>query len=164
MSAPAVNGHLSAAGPDPLDAQIDKLEADLEAMLAPLRERRAELEVELSELSGKEERIGNALRALEGRAPVAGGAPPKPRVSRSEPRVSRSGNNVWTPSADTVERVMAAIRRTSDPVGVTQLAELTGVSRDTVNRSILALREQERVRLVGTQGRGNANVYLPMET
>lgn len=157
MSAPAVNGHLSAAGPDPLDAQIDKLEADLEAMLAPLRERRAELEVELSELSGKEERIGNALRALEGRAPVAGGAPPKPRVSRS-------GNNVWTPSADTVERVMAAIRRTSDPVGVTQLAELSGVSRDTVNRSIRVLREQERARLVGTQGRGSANVYLPMET
>lgn len=157
MSAPAVNGDLSAAESDPLDAQIDKLEADLEAMLAPLRERRAELQVELSALSAKEERIGNALRALEGRAPAGEVRPPKPRAARS-------GNNVWTPGAAVVERVMAALRAASEPVSVSQLAELTGVSRDTAHRSVNLLREQEKARLVGTRGRGSASVYLPMES
>jgi DNA-binding transcriptional ArsR family regulator len=158
MSAPAVNGHLSAAGSDPLDAQIDKLEADLEAMLAPLRERRAELEVELLEVNAREERIGNALRALVGQAPVAGGVrAPKPRASRAGDR------NVWTPSTDVVERVAAALRAASDPMSVSQLAELTGVSRDTVNRSVKVLREQEKARLAGTRGRGSANVYLAMD-
>jgi DNA-binding transcriptional ArsR family regulator len=158
MSAPAVNGHLSAVESDDLlDAQIDKLEADLEAMLAPLRARRAELEVELMEVNAKEERIGNALRALGGRAPVAGG------VRAPKPRGSAGDRNVWTPSTDVIERVAAALRGASEPLSVSQLAELTGVSRDTVNRSVKVLREQEKARLVGTQGRGNANVYLAME-
>lgn len=158
MSAPDVNGHLSAAESDPLDAQIDKLGADLEAMLAPLRERRAELEAELSELSGKEERIGNALRALVGRAPAASGTPPKPRTSRA------GANNVWKPGPAVVERVAAALGAASEPVTVTQLAEQAGVSRDTAHRSVKILREQEKARLVGIQGRGGANVYLPMES
>jgi DNA-binding transcriptional regulator GbsR (MarR family) len=59
--------------------------------------------------------------------------------------------------------VAAALRGASEPLSVSQLAELTGVSRDTVNRSVKVLREQEKARLVGTQGRGNANVYLAME-
>lgn len=157
MSAPAVNGQLSAVGSDSLDGQIDKLEADLEAMLVPLRERRAELEVALMEVNAKEERIGNALRALTGHAP-AEVRPAKPRASRV------GGRNVWTPNAQVIERVAAALKGASDPMGTTQLAELTGVSRETVHRSLNVLREQERVRLVGTEGRGGAHVFLPMES
>jgi hypothetical protein len=158
MSAPALNGHLSAVESDPLDAKIDQLEADLEAMLAPLRERRAELEVELMELGAKEERIGNALRALEGRAPV-GGAPARTRART--PRASRAAE--WTPSGDVVERVHAALKAHKEPVSTTDLAEQVGVSRDTVHRSLKILRSEDKARLVGTSGRGNAHVFLAME-
>jgi DNA invertase Pin-like site-specific DNA recombinase len=157
VSAPAVNGHGPDVETDPLDAEIERLEA----MIEPLRAKRADLEVQLLEVRNREERIANAINALGGQAP----RPSAPAVAkRRPPGTAPKGKNNWVPSEEVIAHVHAALKAATEPMTVSSLAERVDVSRDTVNRAINYLRDEDKARLVGRSGQGNARLYLAMET
>jgi CRP-like cAMP-binding protein len=144
------------------DAALDPLahiRDELEEALRPLRERKAELQVALMQVSSDEERIVNALLALGGQKPER--SEPVRRRARAETGANTGKN--WMPSAEKIERVYLALRQAGpEPVGNAALAGLTGYSRETVNRAMRALREQQRARLVGVAGQGNMHMYAMM--
>jgi hypothetical protein len=133
---------------DPLDAEVERLEG----LLAPLEARRSDLEAELAEIAERERRLNGAITALSG--------PPPKKPAGAKPRASNN-SNVWTPGAETIERVFNVLRA-GGQMNITEAAEQAGTSRDTVQRSLTELRKQERVRLVGAQGRGGAHVFEVM--
>jgi hypothetical protein len=146
-------------GAAPEGAALDplvRIRDELEDTLRPLRERKAELQVALTELAGQEQRIVNALLALGGRKP--GESEPVRRRTREEAG-ENTGRN-WMPSAEKIEKVYLALKAAEpDPVSTRRLTEITGFSSETCNRAVRALREQERARLVGVAGQGNARMY-----
>jgi predicted HTH transcriptional regulator len=121
----------------------------LQDSLAPLTARRAQLEAELDGVAVQEQRIKDALIALR----------VKPARSPAKPG---GKTNAWTPSVKTQDDVYAALARLPEPSSTTQIAELIGVSRGTVEKALQELRKKERVRFVGQGGRGNANLYAVM--
>jgi CRP-like cAMP-binding protein len=147
------------------DAALDPLahiRDELEEALRPLRERKAELQVALMQVSSDEERIVNALLALGGQKPERS-EPVRRRTRREASATGANTGKNWMPSAEKIERVYLALRQAGpEPVGNAALAGLTGYSRETVNRAMRALREQQRARLVGVAGQGNMHMYALM--
>jgi CRP-like cAMP-binding protein len=123
-----------------------------------LREREAELQAALTKVVSQEQRIVNALRALDAQKPRE----PEPPRRRLREAGANTGKT-WMPSEEKIQKVYVALKTAGpEPVGAAQLSQLTGFARETVNRAMRALREREQVRLVGVAGQGNANMYTLM--
>jgi CRP-like cAMP-binding protein len=148
-------------GAAPDSAALDPLahiRAELEDALAPLREREAKLQAELTEVVSQEQRIVNALVALGAQKPKASESPRR----RLREAGANTGQN-WMPSEEKIQKVYLALKRAGpEPVSTAQLSQVSGFSRETVNRAMRALREREQVRLVGVAGQGNAHMYALM--
>jgi phosphopantetheine adenylyltransferase len=145
------------AVPHPADADpLERVRDELEDLIRPLQARRAELELELSELASQEERIENAIRALDGKAPV--GERPKRRMPGTRTSLSPTQK---APAAQTIERVYATLKTFTSPATTKDVAEKIGVSTETVSRAMIVLREDERVRMTGTKpGKGVVPMYM----
>lgn len=147
-----MNAPNGAAAPDP----FAHLRDELEDALRPLRERRTELQAALQEVAGQEQRLVNALAALGGQRsePV--------RRRRTHEQVGTNTGKNWMPSREKIERVYLAVKAAAEPVGTRELSEASGYSRETCNRALRALRDEQRVRLVGVAGQGSAHVFALM--
>jgi hypothetical protein len=142
---------LPAVESDPIDSHIERIEQSLGSLLDPIRNERAELEVRVMELTAQEERIATAIAAL-------GGDKPKPR---GRPPTRPAGTKPKPPAAETIERVFETLKAQTAPVTTRQVAEQLGLSGETVSRAINVLRDEERVRMVGTRpGKGVVPLYL----
>lgn len=144
MSTPALSNGTAHA--DPLAPVIEQLQEQL----APLSARRSQLEAELSEIGIQEQRIKDGLVAL------------RLRPARAPQKPGGSSKNQWTPSQKTQDDVYAALAKMTEPASTTQISEMCGVSRGTVEKAVHELRKKDRVRYCGQGGRGNANLYSVM--
>lgn len=171
MATIAPNGALPA---EAIESPIERLIREIEDVLAPLDARREQLEAELFDLNEERERLNAGIAGLSGRLPVA--TPEKKKPSPKPSADSRqAGKGQHNPSQKILDDVYAAIATASrDGKDLTsaEIAELLALSKSTIMRSVHLLREDERVRIVGTRkdegddrvgGRG-ANAYAVMPT
>lgn len=133
---------------DPLAPYIEGLEREL----APLAAKRAQLESEVAEILKQEQRITAGIQALKSGAPKKKAATPA--------KAPTGGGNDWRPSQKTLDDVYAALSRSDAPMTVREIADASGVSRGTVQKSLDVLRSEERVRLAGNAAaQGAPKVY-----
>jgi CRP-like cAMP-binding protein len=137
---------------DPIDSHIERIEDSLVSLLDPIRNERAELEVRVMELTAQEERITAAVTALNATKAKPRGRPPTRPAGATKQKA---------PAPETIERVFAILKTKTTPVTTRQIAEQIGLSGETVSRAINVLRDEERVRMVGTRpGKGVVPLYL----
>jgi response regulator of citrate/malate metabolism len=121
-------------------------------------DRMTELTTQLrEELWAAERRVKQLQKALDALDPPKAETKPKPA---KKPRKD------WKPRESTVGAVANVMRVQTRAVSIQEVADLSGISPDTVRRSLNVLRDCEEVRLAGTEKRGRNNmptqVFLPM--
>jgi response regulator of citrate/malate metabolism len=157
---PVANGAGPAVAPVEPSA-LDQIKArarqELAELLAPLTARRAQLEAELAAIVTQEQEIHRTRAALDGEV-------------KRKPK-SSVGKGQHDPSQKTLDDVYAIFARAGKDLTCGEVGNLAGLSRTTVMRCVQILRDNERLRLVGTRkeaddtrvgGRGsNAYVVMP---
>jgi response regulator of citrate/malate metabolism len=159
---PVANGAGPAVAPVEPSA-LDQIKArarqEMEQLLAPLTARRAQLEAELAAIIAQEQEVHRARHALEGGV----------IIDRTKTK-SKVGKGQHDPSQKTLDDVYAVFARAGKDLTSGEVGELAQLSRSTVLRCIQILRDNERIRLVGTRkeagdervgGRGS-NAYAVM--
>jgi response regulator of citrate/malate metabolism len=139
---PVANGSGPAvADPAELSA-LDQIKArarqEMDGLLAPLSARRGQLEAELAEVIAQEQEIHRARHALDGGV-VIDRAKTKPKAGQHDP------------SQKTLDDVYAVFATAGKDLTSGEVGELAQLSRSTVLRCIQILRENERIRLIGTR-------------
>lgn len=134
--------------PDRLPAITDALSVLLE------QEEQAVVTAQaaLDEAKARRVKIQRALDALEG----------TPKTTRpSRPKKKQQG---WAVSEAKVELIRGLIVGRAEPVSTAELADESGVTKDTVRKALMTLRERDVIRLSGTRpGRGGGTkLYLSM--
>jgi response regulator of citrate/malate metabolism len=161
---PVANGAGPAVAPVEPSA-LDQIKArarqELAELLAPLTARRAQLEAELAAIVTQEQEIHRTRAALDG----------SPSVEVKRKSKSSVGKGQHDPSQKTLDDVYAIFARAGKDLTCGEVGNLAGLSRTTVMRCVQILRDNERLRLVGTRkeaddtrvgGRGsNAYVVMP---
>jgi predicted HTH transcriptional regulator len=135
---------------------IDDHIRDLRALIQAEVDSRSEYErlVELSKQ--RERRLAKAVAALEGE-PLH-----KPKTGPAKPKARQMI------SAEAADRVFDQMRNLMQQTGrdtVTRpqlMREITDMSGETIRRSLVLLRDQQRIRQAGRTGRGAATLYAVM--
>lgn len=140
---------LNGDAPDRLPAITDALSVLLE------QEEQAVITAQaaLDEAKARRVKIQRALDALEG----------TPKTTRpSRPRKKQQGG--WVVSEAKVELIQGLIMGRTEPVSTNELAAESGVTKDTVRKALLTLRDRDVIRMAGTRpGRGGGTkLYLSM--
>lgn len=148
------NGVAPERAPSPLESIV----AELEDLLSPLTAEKAQLEARLLDVEL------NAARIREGIAALTAAKKATPNPHTSEPRRRQRNSHDWVPSQKTLDDIYAVLAKAGKPLAVTAISDQVHTSRGTVTKGIEELRRQERVRFAGNGGKGNANLYAPMET
>lgn len=138
-----------ASAPD----RLTRMVAELQEMADDYALEVAEAQVALDEAKTKAAGIQKAIAVLTGES----ARPPK-RQRKS----SSSSQHGWRPSEEKVSVVLAAFEAAADePLTITEVTRRVDVSREVVVKSVERLREDEKIRFVGT-GRGGGKRYSLM--
>lgn len=115
------------------------LSAEITRHAAELESKAKELEAQAAELNVHATKMRAAAKILRGK---------EPRKKSTKP------GEKWTPKPETVQRVREVIVSSADGEVFTllQLAERTGLSTETVRRSVVVLRRNEEIRAAGQNG------------
>jgi Fic family protein len=142
---------------------MDELMVTLDEYAIGLRQLREQEEAKLEELRNRVrateaniDRIGRAIRELTGEAAVekveAAAEPTQPKIPQDHSSL---------PSAETIDRVLWAIRNNGDGFTYSEIITQSGLSRDTVRRAVSELRAREVIRLAGARGRQRIFKLMP---
>lgn len=153
------------------EGPIDRLVREIEGLLAPLDARREQLEAELLDLNVERERLHAGIAGLTGALPLARPEAKAKSGSSKPPSAKPKGqHNPSQKILDDIYALVATASRDGKDLTASEATRLSGLSKSTVMRAIVLLREAERIRYVGTRkeegdervgGRG-ANAYAVM--
>lgn len=85
------------------------------------------------------------------------------RGEQLKPRRRKPAKRKWNPRPETIQKVLEvfANMETEETLNVTQIAERSGLSTNTVTRIINRLREDEKIRAAGQNGKSGV-MYAKM--
>lgn len=132
-----------------LSQRVERITGELRELLDEESERCDELAARLAEARKRRDGYQRALRQLSGETPPATKPKPPP-------------DPVWVPSERKLGQVWEAVRARDGVFSVSEVAEVTGASRETTRRALTALRERELLRLTAQRGAGGGQRFAVM--
>lgn len=133
------------------EGSIERLVREIEEVLAPLDARREQLTAELLDIDEERERLKAGIAGLTGMLAIPSESKPVTKPVRKKP----GSSDVHGPSTKMLDDVYAFIARSvkegQPDVIKDEICEALGISQSTAMDSLRRLRDQERIRLVGSR-------------